>query len=226
MLILAVDTSGRNGSVALCSADAANFELLQLSEIEGGTYSARLVPTVADLLRRTNHTKAQLDLLVVVDGPGSFTGLRVGLSTVKALCEVLAKPLVVVSMLEALAVHYGNDGETITTLLDAGRGELYIGDYQVSGRGAKRVRESIAKLDEFVPQIASRRSRIVTPVTKIAEIIANARSDVALVNALQADAVGRIGLRKFLAGEVADPTTLDANYIRRSDAELFSTPKP
>ena len=96
----------------------------------------------------------------------------------------------------------------------------------VNGRGAKLVRESIAKLDEFVPQIASRRSRIVTPVTKVAEIIANERSDVALVNALQADAVGRIGLRKFLAGEVADPTTLDANYIRRSDAELFSLPKP
>ncbi len=104
MLTLAVDTSGRNGSVALCRGDAGSFEVLQLSELEGGTYSARLVPTIADLLRRANHTKAQLDLLVVVDGPGSFTGLRVGLSTVKALCEVLPKPLVGVSMLEALAV--------------------------------------------------------------------------------------------------------------------------
>ncbi len=226
MLILAVDTSGRNGSVALCRGDAGNFEVVQFSELEGGTYSARLVPTIADLLRRAGHSKAQLDLLVVVDGPGSFTGLRVGLSTIKALCEVLQKPLVVVSMLEALAVHYGNEGENVTTLLDAGRGELYIGEYRVSRQGAQRVRESIAKVDEFVPQIASRKSRLVTPVAKVAEVIAAAPSEVALVNALHAGDLGRIGLRKFLAGEVADPTTLDANYIRRSDAELFSLPKP
>ncbi len=128
MLILAVDTSGRKGSVALCRGDAGNFEVLQFAELEGGTYSARLVPTLADLLRRADHTKTQLDLLVVVDGPGSFTGLRVGLSTIKALCEVLQKPLVVVSMLEALAVNYGHDGEIVTTLLDAGRGNYTSGN--------------------------------------------------------------------------------------------------
>ena len=65
-----------------------------------------------------------------------------------------------------------------------------------------------------------------TPVPKVAEVLAAAGSEVALVNALQADAIGRIGLRKLLAGDIADPATLDANYIRRSDAELFSLPKP
>lgn len=225
MLILAVDTSGRNGSIALCRGDAGGFEVLQLSELEGGTYSARLVPSIADLLLRANIEKTELDVLVVVDGPGSFTGLRVGLSTVKALCEVLRKPLAVVSMLEALAVIYGSDSETVTAVLDAGRGELYIGEYGVSDRGARRLRESIAKQDEFVSQVASLGSRVVTPVAKVAEALSAAGAKVGLVDVLHADTIGRIGLRKFLTGDVADAATLDANYIRRSDAELFSLPK-
>ncbi len=82
MYLLAVDTSGRQGSVALCRGDAISFETLELCTLEGGTYSARLVPCIADLLEQANLAKSQLDGLVVVDGPGSFTGLRVGLSTV------------------------------------------------------------------------------------------------------------------------------------------------
>src|ERR1035438_3438650 len=107
MLVVAIDTSGRNGSVALCRGGAASFEVLELCTLDGGTYSARLMPCIADLLLQAQVTKTQLDGLVVVDGPGSFTGLRVGLSTVKALCEVLGKPLAAVSMLEALAVTHG-----------------------------------------------------------------------------------------------------------------------
>ena len=152
MLVVAVDTSGRNGSVALCRGDSGGSEVLQLSTLEGGTYSERLLPEIAELLVRAKVAKTQLDVLVVVDGPGSFTGLRVGLSTVKAFCEVLKKPLVVVSMLEALAVHYGNEGEIVTTVLDAGRGEMYLGEYEVGGHGARPARESIAKVDEFVAQ--------------------------------------------------------------------------
>jgi tRNA threonylcarbamoyladenosine biosynthesis protein TsaB len=226
MLVLAVDTSGRDGSVALCRGDASHFELLQFCALEGGTYSARLVPSIAGLLLAANVSKTQLDLLVVVDGPGSFTGLRVGLSTVKAFCEVLRKPLVVVSMLEALAVTYGSEGEPVTAVLDASRGELYIGEYQVSSRGARRVQESIAKKGEFLAQVASLGSRVATLVVGVSEALATAGSAVALVDPLHADIIGRIGVRKFLAGDVADPATLDANYIRRSDAELFWLPKP
>jgi tRNA threonylcarbamoyladenosine biosynthesis protein TsaB len=225
MVILAVDTSGRHGSIALCRGDATSFEVLGLSLLEGGTYSARLIPAIGDLMSGAELTKSQIDGLVVVDGPGSFTGLRVGLSTVKALCEILQKPLAVVSMLEALVITYGNDGESVTAVVDAGRGEVYVGEFSVSGKSASLVQQSIQKLDEFLQQARSAELRILTTLPTLAEALAATSSKVATVDAVHADAIARIGLRKLLAGKVADPATLDANYIRRSDAELFSLPR-
>jgi tRNA threonylcarbamoyladenosine biosynthesis protein TsaB len=225
MHILSVDTSGRHGSVALCRGDDTRFEALGLCAVEGGTYSARLVPCIAELLLQAKLAKSDLDAVVVVDGPGSFTGLRVGLSTVKALCEVLDKPLAAVSMLEALAVTYGHEGETVTAVLDAGRSEVYVGEYQIAKSRARLLRQAIQKLDEFRAQLSSQKSRILTTFPRVAETLVPAKSGVTLVNPLQADAIARIGLLKLLAGETADPVTLDANYIRRSDAELFSLPK-
>ena len=226
MLVLAIDTSGRHGSVALCRGDAKSFEVLGLAPLEGGTYSARLIPCISDLLQNAGLAKSQIDGLAVVDGPGSFTGLRVGLSTVKALCEILQKPLATVSMLEALAVTNGEEGETVISVLDAGRGEVYVGEHRVSGKSASRlIDQSIVKLDAFVQQAQSIGSRVLTTFPKVAEGLAGTSARVAIVNALQADAIARIGLQKLLAGEIADPATLDANYIRRSDAELFSLPK-
>src|SRR5579864_8658812 len=124
MLLLAIDTSGRHGSVALCRGDAHNFDTLGLETLEGGTYSARLVPTIDSLLHKSLLSPADLDGLAVVSGPGSFTGLRVGLATVKGLCEVLRRPLAAVSMLEAIATIHGTGD--VTALLDAGRGEVYV----------------------------------------------------------------------------------------------------
>lgn len=225
MLIVAIDTSGRLGTVALCRGDASAFAVLELSALEGGTYSARLMPCIADLLLRSHLTKSQVDGFVVVDGPGSFTGLRVGLSTVKALCEVLRKPLATVSMLEAVAVTHGHEGESLTAVLDAGRGELYVGEYRVDKQGAHLARESLPKLSEFLSHRPSPGVRVVTPFPKIAEALTTAGWNVVSVSPLQADAIGRVGLRKLLSGDISDPATLDANYIRRSDAELYSLPK-
>ena len=206
----------------MCHGDAASFAVLGLSAIEGGTYSARLMPCIADLLQQAGLSKTQLDGIVVVDGPGSFTGLRVGLSTVKGLCEVLQKPLAVVSMLEALALTYGRDGDTVISVLDAGRGEVYVGEYEVRGGRAELREQSIVKLDEFVKQLPQLKNRVFSPFSKIS---AQGKAMVTQTEPLQADAVGRIGLKKLLAGNTVDPATLDANYIRRSDAELFLLPK-
>src|ERR1035438_3384049 len=104
MLIVSVDTSGRQGSIARCRGDGDSFEVLQLTSLEGGTYSAQLLPRIAEALQQSSLNKTEVDAFVVVSGPGSFTGRRVGLATVKGLCEVLRKPLATVSMLEALVL--------------------------------------------------------------------------------------------------------------------------
>ena len=222
MLVLAVDTSGRRGSVALCRGDADSFEVLAQLELEGGTYSARLVPCISELLSQCGFAKSDIEGIAVVDGPGSFTGLRVGLSAAKALCEVLGKPMTAVSMLEAISVTYGNEGQRITVVLDAGRGELYVGDYAIGMQCAELQNEYIAKQADFLTEVAIHKSRVITTHPAFAEA---GGAEVELVKPLSADAIGRIGLGKLLAGDTVDPATLDANYIRRSDAELYTPPK-
>ena len=220
MLILAIDTSGRHGSVALCRGDANSFELLQMTPLDGGTYSARLIPTIDELLKASRLNLADIDGFAVVSGPGSFTGLRVGLATVKGLCEILHKPLVTVSMLEALAIASSSAGN-ITAILDAGRSEVYVGDYERSADRATAAREYMVKLSEF----AATTGQLVTPDETVAKQLSEKGITVRLVAPFQADGIARIGIRKLLAGEVADHATVDVNYIRRSDAEIFSAPK-
>ncbi|MGA2905859.1 MAG: tRNA (adenosine(37)-N6)-threonylcarbamoyltransferase complex dimerization subunit type 1 TsaB [Candidatus Korobacteraceae bacterium] len=225
MLIVAIDTSGRHGSVALCSGDADRFEVLQLSPLEGGTYSARLMPTISLLLEQNHFDKKDVDGFVVVSGPGSFTGLRVGLATVKGLCEVLHKPLATVSMLEAVAVTHGPAKETVTAVLDAGRSEVYVGEYRPGSASASLAREYIAKLAEFAAEASGTAGHLLTPDASVAEFLQSANVRIRQVAPVQADEIGRIGLRKLLAGDVADAARVDVNYIRRSDAEVFSAPK-
>ena len=226
MLVLAVDTSGRKGSVALCRGDAGSFEVVQLTPLEGGTYSARLMPTISSLLEQNGFDKKDIGGLVVVSGPGSFTGLRVGLATLKGLCEILRKPLATVSMLEAVAVTYGAGGETVVTaVLDAGRGEVYVGEYRFGSGSASLQREYIVKMAEFATEASRIGGELLTPDAAVAEFLRTAGVGVRQVAPVQADGIGRIGLRKLLTGDVADAASVDVNYIRRSDAEIFSAPK-
>ena len=224
MLLIAIDTSGRNGSVALCRGDQDSFTTLQMMTVEGGTYSARLMPVIAELLTHQQLSKEQIDAFVVVSGPGSFTGLRVGLATAKGLCEVLQKPLVAVSMLEAVAVARGPRDGHVAVALDAGRGEIYVGEFEIASSRASVVSEYISKLDAFAVEAAARKLGVLSPDAKIVEALVASGAAAQQVEAVHADEIGRLGLSKFLVGDLADVATLDANYIRRSDAELF-TPK-
>lgn len=225
MLIVAIDTSGRHGSVALCRGDANSFDVIQVVPLEGGTYSARLMPTIASLLEQNHFDKKNVDGFVVVSGPGSFTGLRVGLATVKGLCEVLQTPLAMVSMLEAVAAVRGLSGQNVTAVLDAGRGEVYVGEYEVASGAAKLGREHIAKLADFAEEAKKIASELLTPDPSVLDHLQAANVNVRAVDPVQAGEIGRTGLRKLLAGEVADVASVDVNYIRRSDAEIFSAPK-
>src|SRR3954468_8227456 len=130
MLLLAADTSGAHGSIALARCESADaFEVLGMERLEGGTFSAQLIPQIADLLKAHGRSKNDIDAYAVASGPGSFTGLRVGLAGIKALAEVTRKPIAAVSVLDAVASLSSSSGR-IVVAIDAGRRQLYVGDYE------------------------------------------------------------------------------------------------
>src|ERR1700744_4634937 len=98
MLLLSVDTSGKNGSIALARGEFdGGCEVFDVVALEGGTFSAQLVPQISALLAKHGFAKGDMDGFVVASGPGSFTGLRVGLAAIKALAEILKKPIAAIS---------------------------------------------------------------------------------------------------------------------------------
>jgi tRNA threonylcarbamoyladenosine biosynthesis protein TsaB len=229
MLILAVDTSGRNGGIALARGDAQSLEIVAHAPLSGGSYSAQLVPQIAGLLEREKRTINQIDGFAVAAGPGSFTGLRVGLAAVKALEEVVDKPIAAVSVLEAVAASAQHDGSEVTiAALDAGRGEVYVAEYRVHASGRQLAREFIAPHAEFVAEIRGEAKGavgpIVTPDESVAGLAKAAGLRVLRVAMPGVAEIARLGLEKLVAGNTVSAADLDANYIRRSDAEIFSAP--
>jgi tRNA threonylcarbamoyladenosine biosynthesis protein TsaB len=236
MLICSIDTSGRNGSVALVRyvgevasgvvVDSAKIEVLEFASLQGGDYAERLLPTLAAALEKHGLSKKDIALFVVASGPGSFTGLRVGLSTVKALADALAVPIVAVSVLEAVALAAAREGRVIAAL-DAARGEVYAGEYSVSSEfGSFPVRaehEALLTVGDFCTWLSARIPvpTTFTPDATIAEQVRKAGSPVEEIARPAADFYARAGLMKFAAGLTITPEALDANYIRRSDAEIL-----
>src|ERR1700681_5064112 len=103
MLLLAADTSGKHGTIALAQCAGEGCAVIEVVPLEGGTFSAQLVPQIAALLTKHGFNKTDMGGFAVVSGPGSFTGVRVGLAAIKALAEVLQKPIAAVSLLDAIA---------------------------------------------------------------------------------------------------------------------------
>ena len=222
MRFLAIDTSGRSGGVTLAEGDEHSFRILGTSPIAGGTFSAQLVPTIAALLESHGLSAKDIGGFAVVSGPGSFTGLRVGLSAVKGLAEVLDKPIATVSLLEALAVASGKSGR-VAAALDAGRSEIFFGLYQVSSADQPTGVERLVSQSEFLDSL-NNAEVLVTSDEPIAEHARSSpgRVQVELLQRPESALIARIGLKKLLAGETVSVEALDANYIRRSDAEIFS----
>jgi len=222
MLLLAVDTSGRSGSLALARVDGSGtVEILEEWPLAGGSFSAQLVPQAGAMLDRLGYRKSDLAAFAVASGPGSFTGLRVGLAAIKALAEILHKPIAAVPLLEAVA-RSGPKAEPVWALLDAGRSELYAGDYD-PGPPARMLSERLLGREEF--SSASRRQMVLTPDVALAGFARDAGFPVAQVPSPSSAAIARLGWERILRGETVTPESLEANYIRRTDAEIFSRPK-
>lgn len=222
MLLLVTDTSGRNGTVALARAGEGSNEIrmLEVASLAGGMFSAQLVPQIAALLHKHGLGKTDIGGFIVVSGPGSFTGLRVGLAAIKALAEILQKPIVPVSLLELVATASRAQGKVVAAL-DGGRREVFFGAYEIAGE-VQILREELLSHAEFL--LAARESTVATPDAALADVARNAGLPVVAVNPPNSEMIARFGWKKLQAGETVSPEQLEANYMRRSDAEMFVKP--
>jgi tRNA threonylcarbamoyladenosine biosynthesis protein TsaB len=221
MLFLVTDTSGKNGTVALACAGETDLHAVRAIDVvplTGGMFSAQLVPQIAALLQSHGFNKSDIDAFVVVSGPGSFTGLRVGLAAVKALAEILQKPIIPVSLLELVATVSRCQGKVVAAL-DGGRREVFFGAYDLAGESVRVRREELLSQADFLS--AARDSTVVTPDAALAAIARDASLPVMAVEVPDSAMIARFGWKKLQAGETVSPEELDANYMRRSDAEMF-----
>ncbi len=206
---LLVDTCGGRGMVALAAGDAVVAE----AAMPGRTYSERLVAEGMRLLAERGWRLGELSAIVVVTGPGSFTGVRVGLSAVKGWSEAAGIPVIAVSRLALLA-----DCKDVCAVLDAGRGEFYCGEY----RTGACVSERLQTREEMLRSDMNFGGHVVVCEEAMAEALQE------LVPVMMAEPgameILRLGRARFAAGDFADVETLDANYVRRSDAEIFAKP--
>jgi tRNA threonylcarbamoyladenosine biosynthesis protein TsaB len=217
--ILAFDTCGEIGTVALLDVEngATTVTCINQAELAGRSASAQLMPAIDALLRNAALDLRALRTLVVVNGPGSFTGIRVGLSTAKGLAHAAGVPIVAISRLAVLASLDGRQGDFLA-LLDAGRNELY------ARRGE---REWLASFEEITAAADAGTSLIIAEPRIEARLAAWSPRLIGpprLVGPLDACAAAQAALARVRRGESVELGTLDANYLRRSDAELFGRP--
>ena len=226
-LLLALDTSGRNGNLALARVTEAKreVEVVEAIPLAGGTFSAQLVPQIAALLAKHRYTKSDLVAFAVVSGPGSFTGLRVGLAAIKALAEILQKPIAAISLLEAVVSLSQVQGRVLAAL-DAGRTDVYAGDYELTSDLPRMQSERLLTREEFLVESRGEGKNIITPNAALAGILGNADVPCELIAYPSSEVIARLGWQHIKSGRTVRPEDLEANYIRRSDAEIFSQPRP
>ena len=231
VLIFALDTSSPAGSLAVLRDKKI---LGSVSTWTEEIYSSRMFRHLEFLLHELSLGLADFDLYAVVAGPGSFTGLRVGLAAVK----VHRKPIAAVSALEAVAAQSQSPAQLLVPVLDARRGQVYFGSYRrrstpQDARLALEGEECVMTVDEFIETLQARQPEsdfaIVTPeLALISDALSRfetARGSARRISAEQvsgilAPQVGQLGYLRAQRGDLLDAITLDANYVRRSDAEL------
>jgi tRNA threonylcarbamoyladenosine biosynthesis protein TsaB len=226
VLILALDTSSPSGSVAVLR-DHTTMGVISTRGEEN--YSSRMFRHLEFLLNDLSLRLDQFDLFAVSAGPGSFTGLRVGLTAAKGWAEVYNKPVAGISALEAVAIQSWVRTPVVVPVLDARRGQVYFGFYRRTDLGlALDGEEFVVTPQEFITKLRGEvRDCTLTLVTPDQEVVSalaphfeSGLAAVETVSGVLAPFIGRIGYERGLRGEVSDALTLDANYVRRTDAEM------
>jgi tRNA threonylcarbamoyladenosine biosynthesis protein TsaB len=229
VILLALDTCDSRGSVAVLRDD----EVLQAIAHKGTEdYSSWVLPTVEKVLKASGLSIRDIDMFAVASGPGSFTGVRMGLTTVKAWSEAYGRKIASVSRLESIAAQAADGGQYVAAFVDAHRDQVFGGLYRREGPGLSLVEdEMVAAPAEFMHWVKERsmngRVRWISmdPEKMTAQegwrALAAEGESVEVSESVLAPVIGRVGRQRALQGRLTDALGLDAQYLRRPDAEVF-----
>ncbi len=221
--ILAVDTSSFSGSVALCEGERLIAETLLNVR---STHSEKLLKQIDLLLQEAGWSLPELDLLVAVTGPGSFTGLRIGIATIKGLAQVFEKPVVGISSLQMLAMNLPLCPHPICVFLDARKKEVYSQIFHWSKEGPVAEGEAqVLPPERILRQLQGRVALVGDGVPVYSKLITEILADRALLpipsaHQPRASQAGWLAAKQYQTGQVIAAADLLPGYIRPSDAEL------
>jgi len=222
--VLGIDTSTTSGTIGLIHDERVISEyLLNLSV----THSERLLDAIDLVLRKGRHALEDLDGFAISLGPGSFTGVRIGVSTVKGLAYAVQKPVVGVSTLDVLASQVSPTPYLICPIIDARKGEVYSAFYRYDEfNHPKRVSEYQAiKPEVLFGMLKERTIFLGDGVKTFGDDLRNSLKSFALFSPTalhipHGSAVARLGVELLMRGEVLDLATFTPLYVRRSEAEI------
>jgi tRNA threonylcarbamoyladenosine biosynthesis protein TsaB len=223
MKILAVDTATKSCSVAIIEAGSVCAELTTLKE---QTHSKHLMELIHNALGISGFGAADIDGLAVTIGPGSFTGLRIGVSTIKGLAHALDKPVAGISSLDVLAWQCADRSYLICPLLDARKGEVYSATYRYnhdtltpkSPETASAPEAAIQKIKEPCVFIGSGAQLYRKRISKVLGDLAHFAPQ--SQNIIRASSVAFLSMERFKTHDTVTAADLVPHYIRKSDAEL------
>ncbi len=229
VIILAIDTCDARGSVAVLR-DAAVSKVVAHESQED--YSTWLLPAVRECLAGSGLKMEDVNAYTVTAGPGSFTGVRVGLTTVKAWAEVYGKRIAAISRLEGMAAEAAPGTTWVAAFANAQRGQVFGAVYRRNGKGLARLGdEMVITPAKFVEAAAGfAKSERISWVSTDAECVVGEEAwkaretrgeRIESVSSVRAPMIGRLGMEALAEGRFTDALALDANYVRRSDAEIF-----
>ncbi len=223
MIVLGINTSTPEGSVALMGDRALISEYILNAQ---ATHSERLLPSIDRLLEETRIDFSGIAGIAVTVGPGSFTGLRIGLASAKGLAMASSLPLVGVSTLEAMARNLPYCYYPICPLLNARKGEVYWGVYQFEGEKLIQMeQEAVSPPETIANRIREKTVFLGGGAVDYARRIKGILEDRALfapvtAGTVRASVVAEMGMERLQRGEKDDPATLVPRYVGRLEAEI------
>ena len=222
MKVLAVDTTSDSGSAAILDGDVLRA-LVGLSKKPG--YAEKLLPTVEHMLAELSMELSDFEGFAVAAGPGSFTGLRIGIATMEGLSYATKRPVVGISSLEATAHRYRFVNGCVAPLLDARRHEIFGALYRANGRELVEVIAPVCESPErFVARLPNEPVLVAGTATLVhGELLSHASQghlQSAAPSFFLAEEVARLGSKRLQEGSSTPLGRLDAIYLRPSDAEM------